>query len=31
VSHTFPLARVHEGFEILEKRAGDPMKIIFHP
>jgi L-iditol 2-dehydrogenase len=31
VSHTFPLSRVHEGFEVLEKRAGDPMKIIFHP
>ena len=31
VSHTFPLSRVHEGFEILEKRTGDPMKIIFHP
>ena len=31
VSHTFPLAQVHEGFEVLEKRAGDPMKIIFHP
>jgi L-iditol 2-dehydrogenase len=31
VSHTFPLSRVHEGFEVLEKRIGDPMKIIFHP
>ncbi len=31
VSHTFPLSRVHEGFEVLEKRTGDPMKIIFHP
>lgn len=31
VSHTFPLSRVHEGFEVLEKRIGDPMKIIFDP
>jgi L-iditol 2-dehydrogenase len=31
VSHTFPLTRVREGLEVLEKRAGDPMKIIFHP
>jgi L-iditol 2-dehydrogenase len=31
VSHTFPLSRVHEGFEVLEKRTGDPMKVIFHP
>jgi L-iditol 2-dehydrogenase len=31
VSHTLPLSRVHEGFDILEQRAGDPMKVIFHP
>jgi L-iditol 2-dehydrogenase len=31
VSHTFPLSRVHEGFDVLEKRTGDPMKVIFHP
>lgn len=31
VSHKFPLSRVHEGFEVLEKRIGDPMKIIFDP
>ena len=31
VSHTYPLSRVHEGFDVLEKRTGDAMKIIFHP
>jgi 2-desacetyl-2-hydroxyethyl bacteriochlorophyllide A dehydrogenase len=31
VSHTLPLSRVHEGFDILEQRTGDPMKVIFHP
>jgi hypothetical protein len=30
VSHTLPLSRVHEGFDILEQRTGDPMKVIFH-
>ena len=31
VSHTYPLSRVHEGFNVLEKRTGDAMKIILHP
>jgi L-iditol 2-dehydrogenase len=31
VSHTYPLSRVHEGFDVLAKRTGDAMKIIFHP
>jgi L-iditol 2-dehydrogenase len=31
VSHTLPLSKVHEGFEVLERRVGDPMKVIFHP
>ncbi|MGH2667994.1 MAG: zinc-dependent alcohol dehydrogenase, partial [bacterium] len=31
VSQTFPLAEVHRGFEVVEKRIGDPIKVIFHP
>ena len=31
VSHRFPLERVHEAFETLEKRIGDPMKVIINP
>jgi L-iditol 2-dehydrogenase len=31
VSQTFPLAEVHRGFEVVEQRIGDPIKVIFHP
>src|SRR4029077_9293716 len=31
VSQTFPLAQVHRGFEVVEKRIDDPIKVIFHP
>src|SRR5262245_25863762 len=31
VSRTFPLAEVHRGFEVAEKRIGDPIKVVFHP
>ena len=31
VSQIFPLTDVHRGFEVLEKRIGDPIKVIFHP
>jgi L-iditol 2-dehydrogenase len=31
VSQTFPLTEVHRGFEVVERRLGDPMKVIFHP
>jgi len=31
VSRTFPLAEVHRGFEVVEKRIDDPIKVIFHP
>jgi L-iditol 2-dehydrogenase len=31
VSQCFPLAEVHRGFEVVEKRIGDPIKVIFHP
>jgi L-iditol 2-dehydrogenase len=31
VSQTFPLAQVRRGFEVVEKRMGDPIKVIFHP
>lgn len=31
VSQTFPLSEVYRGFEVVEKRIGDPMKVIFHP
>ena len=31
ITHRFPLSQVHEGFDILEKRIGDPVKVIFNP
>jgi threonine dehydrogenase-like Zn-dependent dehydrogenase len=31
VSQTFPLSEVQRGFEVVEKRIGDPIKVIFHP
>src|SRR2546427_25144 len=31
ITHRFPLSQVHEGFNILEKRIGDPVKVIFNP
>ena len=31
VTHRFPLARVHEALEVLETRAGDPIKVVVNP
>jgi L-iditol 2-dehydrogenase len=31
VTHQFPLARVHEAIEVLEKRIGDPLKVVLNP
>ena len=31
VTHQFPLTRVHEAMEVLEKRIGDPLKVVLHP
>ena len=31
VSQTFPLSQVHRGFEVVEQRIGDPIKVVFHP
>ncbi|HEU5320656.1 MAG TPA: zinc-binding dehydrogenase [Methylomirabilota bacterium] len=31
VTHEFPLGRVHEAFEVLETRRGDPIKVVLHP
>jgi L-iditol 2-dehydrogenase len=31
VTHRFPLDRVHEAFDVLEKRIGDPLKVILNP
>ena len=31
VTHTFPLTEVHAGFDVVENRTGDPIKVIFHP
>jgi L-iditol 2-dehydrogenase len=31
VSQTFPLTEVYRGFEVVEQRIGDPIKVIFHP
>lgn len=31
VTHEYPLDRVHEAFDVLEKRIGDPLKVVVHP
>jgi 2-desacetyl-2-hydroxyethyl bacteriochlorophyllide A dehydrogenase len=31
VTHRFPLSQVHQAFEVLEKRIGDPLKVILQP
>src|SRR5207245_273639 len=31
ITHQFPLSRVHEAFEVLEKRIGDPLKVVLNP
>jgi L-iditol 2-dehydrogenase len=31
VTHQFPLVRVHEAIEVLEKRIGDPVKVVLNP
>ena len=31
ITHQFPLARVHEAIEVLEKRIGDPLKVVLNP
>jgi L-iditol 2-dehydrogenase len=31
ITHQFPLDRVHEAFDVLERRIGDPLKVILQP
>jgi len=31
VTHQFPLGRVHEAFDVLERRVGDPVKVVVQP
>jgi threonine dehydrogenase-like Zn-dependent dehydrogenase len=31
VTHRFPLGRVHEAFDVLERRVGDPIKVVLLP
>ena len=31
ITHQFPLGRVHEAIEVLEKRTGDPLKVVLNP
>jgi L-iditol 2-dehydrogenase len=31
VTHRFALDEVHAGFEVVERRTGDPIKVIFQP
>jgi L-iditol 2-dehydrogenase len=31
VTHRFPLSRVHEAFDVLERRVGDPIKVVLLP
>src|SRR5262247_1486103 len=31
ITHQFPLSRVHEAFDVLEKRIGDPLKVVLNP
>jgi len=31
ITHRFPLGRVHEAIAVLEKRTGDPLKVVLNP
>jgi L-iditol 2-dehydrogenase len=31
ITHQIPLSRVHEAIEVLEKRIGDPVKVVLNP
>src|SRR5205085_5741710 len=31
ITHQFPLRRVHEAIDVLEKRIGDPLKVVLNP
>jgi L-iditol 2-dehydrogenase len=31
ITHRFPLARVHEAMDVLERRIGDPLKVVINP
>jgi L-iditol 2-dehydrogenase len=31
ITHHFPLSRVHEAMDVLEKRIGDPLKVVLQP
>jgi L-iditol 2-dehydrogenase len=31
ITHQFPLSRVHEAFDVLERRVGDPLKVVLQP
>ena len=31
ITHRFPLGRVHEAFEVLEQRRGDPLNVVLQP
>jgi L-iditol 2-dehydrogenase len=31
ITHQFPLDRVHEAIDVLEKRTGDPLKVVLNP
>ncbi len=31
ITHQFPLTRVHEAIDVLEKRIGDPLKVVLQP
>ena len=31
ITHQIPLTRVHEAIDVLEKRTGDPLKVILIP
>jgi len=31
ITHQFPLGRVHDAIDVLEKRTGDPVKVVLNP
>ena len=31
ITHQFPLSRVHQAIDVLEKRIGDPLKVVLNP
>jgi L-iditol 2-dehydrogenase len=31
ITHTFPLSEIHKAFEVMDKKIGNPIKVIVKP